>query len=244
MTKLRYAPVFGCMLMGATVLTGIPVAMAQSDPSTQQIIERLAPRPATRGIRVPGAGGGDTPPAVAPDQPAAAAPVAPGAPTPLLPQTAAPTAPAPEAPPRVASTPPAAGGKPAEPARVPAAAAPQAEAPAAIDFPIYFPSGSATLTPQAQQQLANLGRALVDPRLANFRFRIEGHTDTVGDPMMNQTLSERRAAAVRDYLIRQYGVRAERLQAIGLGEAQLAVPTRDETPEPRNRRVRVVNLDS
>jgi outer membrane protein OmpA-like peptidoglycan-associated protein len=126
---------------------------------------------------------------------------------------------------------------------VPAAAPPQAEAQASIDFPIFFPSGSSTLTPQAQQQLANLGRALVDPRLASFRFRIEGHTDTVGDAMMNQSLSERRAMAVRDYLVRQFGVGAERLQAIGLGEGQLAVPTRDETPEPRNRRVRVVNLD-
>ncbi|HYF06270.1 MAG TPA: OmpA family protein [Acetobacteraceae bacterium] len=233
MTKPRFAPILGTALAAAGLLAGIvPGALAQQDPSTQQIIERLTPPAATRGIRVPGAG--DAPAAQPPVQPAPVFPdgrVAPA--TPLAPPVVAgPATPPPM--PAMPVTPVAPVAQP-QPPRMPAAPA--------IDLPIYFPSGSWAITPQAERQLAELGRALVDPRLANFRFRLEGHTDTVGAAMMNQALSERRAAAVRDYLMRNFGVGAERLHAIGLGESQPAVPTRDETPEPRNRRVRVVNLD-
>jgi outer membrane protein OmpA-like peptidoglycan-associated protein len=107
---------------------------------------------------------------------------------------------------------------------------------------VTFASGSATLTPQAEAALAPLGRALTSTDLTPYRFRIEGHTDTVGDTVMNQTLSECRAAAVRDYLVTRFGVDPGRLEAVGLGETQLLVPTRDETPEGRNRRVQVLNL--
>ena len=89
----------------------------------------------------------------------------------------------------------------------------------------------------------SVGEALNSPQLANYRFRIEGHTDTVGDAGSNQALSERRAAAVRAYLIQRFGVRPERLEAVGLGESQLLVPTPDETPNQNNRRVQVVTLE-
>jgi OOP family OmpA-OmpF porin len=61
---------------------------------------------------------------------------------------------------------------------------------------------------------------------------------------MNQGLSERRAAAVREYLIAQFGVSPERLVAVGLGESQLLVPTPPQTSNARNRRVQVVNIGS
>ena len=77
-----------------------------------------------------------------------------------------------------------------------------------------------------------------------LRFLIEGHTDTVGDRAANQSLSERRAAAVVGYLVTKFHIPAERLSAKGLGEDALLVPTPDQTPERRNRRVHVVNLGS
>ncbi|MDO9499191.1 OmpA family protein, partial [Falsiroseomonas sp.] len=113
----------------------------------------------------------------------------------------------------------------------------------AVSITVTFPSGSANLTPQAEARLAPLGRALSSADLAPFRFRIEGHTDSVGAASMNMALSERRAAAVRDYLIRQYGVDGARLEAVGLGQTRLLVPTGDGVNEPRNRRVQVINLD-
>lgn len=113
---------------------------------------------------------------------------------------------------------------------------------AAISLTVTFASGSAGLGPEAVRVLDNLGRALGSARLAGYRFRVEGHTDTVGPAAMNQTLSERRAGAVRDFLIKRHGVDPARIEAVGLGETQLLVATQDETAEPRNRRVQVVNL--
>jgi OmpA-OmpF porin, OOP family len=197
-------------------------ALAQSDPAALQLIERLRPQPGgagqTRGIRIPG-GAEATPQGTTPAAtPSGATPKPPGA-------TTAGAA----APPRLPRPP--AVRETTAPAGVPAAS-----------IIVTFATGSATLTPQAEAVLAPLGRALSSTELAPYRFRIEGHTDTVGDTTMNQALSERRAAAVRDYLVTRFGVDAARLEAVGLGETQLLVPTRDETPEGRNRRVQVLNL--
>lgn len=112
----------------------------------------------------------------------------------------------------------------------------------AASISLRFATGSAELTPGARRSLDELGRALASPQLAPYRFRIEGHTDTVGSAEQNRSLSERRAMTVRDYLTRRYGVGADRLEAVGLGEGQLLMPTPDETAEARNRRVQVVNL--
>lgn len=123
----------------------------------------------------------------------------------------------------------------------PVQAATTADRPA-VSLMVTFATGSAALTPQAEALLGSLARAFASPDLARARFRIEGHTDTVGGAAMNQALSERRAAAVRDHLTRRHGVAAGRLEVVGLGETQLLVPTPDERPEPRNRRVQVINL--
>ena len=113
--------------------------------------------------------------------------------------------------------------------------------------PVYSNSftlanGSADLTPEAIQTLDELGRALASKDLAGYRFRIEGHTDTVGSREYNHALSERRAETVVDYVAKKYGVDPGRLQAVGMGEEGLLVPTPSQTPEPRNRRVQVINL--
>ena len=69
-----------------------------------------------------------------------------------------------------------------------------------------FPTGSADLTPAARASLDNLGKALASSDLANFRFRIEGHTDNVGSKEANRALSQQRAEAVVSYLTSQYNV--------------------------------------
>jgi OOP family OmpA-OmpF porin len=107
---------------------------------------------------------------------------------------------------------------------------------------VNFASGSADLTPQAIHALDELGRALTNPALAGFRFRIEGHTDTVGTPESNKALSERRATAVVDYLGTKWGVDKTKVEAVGMGEEQLLVPTGPNVPQPRNRRVTVINV--
>ena len=133
------------------------------------------------------------------------------------------------------------------PAVRPAVTAARTTAPAdlpAASLRVQFATGSASLTPAAERTLETLGRALTSNDLAGFRFRIEGHTDTVGNAELNRSLSERRATAVRDFLVSRFGVAAARLEPVGLGEAQLLVPTGDETAEARNRRVQIINLGS
>jgi OmpA-OmpF porin, OOP family len=119
------------------------------------------------------------------------------------------------------------------------AAAPAAPA---VNLTVNFANGSAELTPAAIRTLDELGRALSSKDLAGYRFRIEGNTDTVGSLDYNRALSERRAEAVVDYVAKKYEVDPARLQAVGMGEDGLLVPTPPQTPEPRNRRVQVINL--
>jgi OOP family OmpA-OmpF porin len=135
---------------------------------------------------------------------------------------------------------PAQPGKPAPPGE-PVQTATQSGAPS-IDLTVEFRSGSADLTPAALHVLDHLGVALASPALVADRFRIEGHTDTVGSPELNKPLSQRRAEAVATYLETKYGIAASRLDPQGLGEDGLLVQTPDQTAEPRNRRVHIVNL--
>lgn len=69
-----------------------------------------------------------------------------------------------------------------------------------------------------------------------FRIKVDGHTDNVGDPVYNQRLSEQRAASVKNYLSGQ-NVEADRLTIEGFGETQPR--STNDTPEGRalNRRI-------
>jgi outer membrane protein OmpA-like peptidoglycan-associated protein len=112
---------------------------------------------------------------------------------------------------------------------------------AAVRLFLHFATGSAELSPQAQRVLLDLGNVMREDSFARDEFLVEGHTDTVGPLAYNQDLSERRARAAAEFLIARAGVNPARLHSVGRGETAPAVPTRDEMPEARNRRVEVVN---
>lgn len=105
---------------------------------------------------------------------------------------------------------------------------------------ILFETGSARIQPESTPTLLEIGELLT--RRPELRIRIEGHTDSVGDAASNQALSERRAEAVRAFLLRSAGIDASRLEAVGLGQGS-PVDVND-TPEGRqnNRRVELVRL--
>ena len=125
----------------------------------------------------------------------------------------------------------------------PQAAAPEAsQGVASTNLEIVFASGSTDLTPQAVAVLNQLGEALTNSQLAAYHFKIVGHTDTTGDAATNLSLSQQRAQAVEAYLNSKFGVADARLQATGVGEADLLVQTPPQTPELRNRRVEIINL--
>ena len=66
---------------------------------------------------------------------------------------------------------------------------------------------------------------------------VEGHTDSVGSYAYNQGLSERRASAVRDVLVNQYGVESGRVQAVGYGESRPVADNATADGRAINRRV-------
>lgn len=105
---------------------------------------------------------------------------------------------------------------------------------------IYFDTGSDRLRPESTPTLKEIGTMLKDH--PDLRIAIEGHTDNVGQAATNQTLSEKRAAAVRQHLVESYGIEASRLEASGFGATKPVAP--NETPEGRqsNRRVELVKL--
>jgi OmpA-OmpF porin, OOP family len=137
------------------------------------------------------------------------------------------------------------GIRPATPgaAAAPEGAAAAAEAPS-VNLIVNFTTGSAGLTGSAERTLDALGHALTSSELSGFRFRVEGHTDTVGKPDENRALSQARAEAVAAYLVKKFNIDPAKLEAVGVGQDQLLVQTPDQTPEAKNRVVKVVNLGS
>jgi outer membrane protein OmpA-like peptidoglycan-associated protein len=102
---------------------------------------------------------------------------------------------------------------------------------------VLFDTGSYTLKPGAREKLAKIsGIVLAHPGL---NLQIEGHTDSVGGDEFNQTLSERRAGAVRDFLIDQ-GVGASTVSARGFGKTQPVATNDTSEGRQRNRRVEIV----
>lgn len=117
------------------------------------------------------------------------------------------------------------------------AAAPK---PAKAALLITFETNATMLTGGAKRELDIVGRALNTNRLADFNFVIEGHADPRGSPERNRRLSEGRAAAVREYLVQNQGVRGDRLKAVGKGDRE---PLNAGNPAaPENRRVVFVNM--
>lgn len=102
---------------------------------------------------------------------------------------------------------------------------------------VLFETGKYTLRPIARERLSKIaGIALAYPEL---RFRAEGHTDSVGGDTYNQQLSERRAAAVRDYLAAQ-GIPPASIEAMGFGKSQPVASNATAEGRQLNRRVELV----
>ena len=88
------------------------------------------------------------------------------------------------------------------------------------DLALHFALGSDKLDASDRNILDTLVLALRDPRLANGRFAIAGHTDASGSAQTNLQLSCARAISARAYLI-QNGISGERLSAYGFGSDRL-----------------------
>jgi outer membrane protein OmpA-like peptidoglycan-associated protein len=100
---------------------------------------------------------------------------------------------------------------------------------------IQFATGTANLTTPAKTELNKLVSILTND-YPNVRVGIEGHTDNVGKAEANQALSEKRATAVKTYLVGK-GIAAARLDATGFGQTQPIADNATTEGRAKNRRV-------
>jgi outer membrane protein OmpA-like peptidoglycan-associated protein len=103
-------------------------------------------------------------------------------------------------------------------------------------YNVFFDFDRSDIDPSARPVIAD---AASNAKRGNVtRIQVTGHADRSGPDRYNQRLSERRAQAVRQELIRQ-GVPADEIVTVGRGESDPAVPTPDGVREPRNRVVEI-----
>jgi outer membrane protein OmpA-like peptidoglycan-associated protein len=105
-----------------------------------------------------------------------------------------------------------------------------------LQFILHFEHDSADLTPESQALLKKVLGMIRDR--APVDISVVGHTDTVGLKGYNYALSMRRARAVATILLGQ-GVDPSTLEISSHGKDNPLVPTGDQVPEPRNRRVEI-----
>ena len=105
---------------------------------------------------------------------------------------------------------------------------------------IYFDTGSDRIRPESTPTLKEIAAMLTEhPEL---KLLIEGHTDNVGAAAANQSLSEKRAAAVRQSLVDGFGVDGARLTTKGLGATRPVGPNDTVEGRQNNRRVELVKV--
>jgi len=103
-----------------------------------------------------------------------------------------------------------------------------------------FDFDSAALKPSSASVLDSAVRFLVDN--PERKVRVEGHTDSRGSNTYNQGLSQRRAQAVRNYLVSK-GISADRLSVSGKGEDNPIASNDTDAGRARNRRVELIDIN-
>ncbi len=104
---------------------------------------------------------------------------------------------------------------------------------------VSFDTGRADIKPQMRPVLDDVGRSL-DP---SMRATIVGHTDSTGGDALNETLSQQRAQAVRDYLVTR-GVNASHLTVQGRGSREPVAGNDSDSGRAANRRVEIFLADT
>lgn len=110
-----------------------------------------------------------------------------------------------------------------------------------IDLEIYFDANSAVLPARSVPAVNALGKALSDPGLKGSTFVIAGYTDSLEDEAYSQRLAQRRANAVKRYLVQKFDIPPDDLVTVGYGSAKLK-----DSMNPFslvNNRVQVINME-
>lgn len=103
---------------------------------------------------------------------------------------------------------------------------------------VLFTSAKSDLSPGAQLKLNDVATALTKEDPVS-KMVVEGHTDSQGSAASNQDLSQRRAQAVRDYLVTR-GIASDRISAQGFGSTRSVADNASPEGRANNRRVEIV----
>ncbi len=107
-----------------------------------------------------------------------------------------------------------------------------------FDSGILFATNSSALSDASKSALRNFASSLKEN--PDTYIKITGHTDNTGKVDYNQTLSEKRAKSVYDYLNTDQGVEGKRMQYEGKGLSQPVADNSTETGRAQNRRVEIM----
>ncbi len=105
---------------------------------------------------------------------------------------------------------------------------------------LNFETGTAKVTPDSTKTIDGLATML--QAYPSARVRLEGHTDSVGDPAANQALSKERAEAIEQMLTAR-GISSDRIETTGKSEEAPVAKNGSQEGRARNRRVDIVLLD-
>jgi OmpA-OmpF porin, OOP family len=109
-----------------------------------------------------------------------------------------------------------------------------------VSYGIYFDSGKDAVKPESYGSVNEIANVLKENPAV--KIMIVGHTDSDGDDAMNLDLSKRRAANVKNYLVKEFGISADRISTDGKGESQSLVPNTSVENKAKNRRVEFIKL--
>ncbi len=105
-------------------------------------------------------------------------------------------------------------------------------------YGIYFDTNKTEIKPESQAALEEIAKLLRSD--TTLRLIIVGHTDNVGTFEFNMDLSKRRAEAVVNALVTQYGIQSSRLKSTGVSYSSPVASNRTEEGRAKNRRVELV----
>lgn len=105
---------------------------------------------------------------------------------------------------------------------------------------ILFDTGSDDIKPESSSALTEIGQML--QQHPDLRIEIDGHTDNAGAAAANQTLSDKRAAAVKAYLVKNFQIDAARLSSRGFGASKPVASNATPDGRQQNRRVELVKM--
>ncbi len=109
-----------------------------------------------------------------------------------------------------------------------------------ISYGIYFDSGKDVVKPESYGSLKEIANVLNEN--SNIKIQIVGHTDSDGNDALNLDLSKRRAMNVKNALVKDFSIAAERIQTDGKGETQALAPNTTTEGKAKNRRVEFIKM--